>query len=83
MERMEQELGLTAAQKTRVDSIMHRRMKERGVLEDSMRNRMRAFFDSTRAEIDSVLTPAQRTQLREKFPPPGPGAPHGERRPGD
>jgi Spy/CpxP family protein refolding chaperone len=62
-QRFASELGLTPAQVTQVDSIMARGMSVRRALEDSMRPRMRAQIDSTRAQIERVLTPDQRTKF--------------------
>ena len=62
-QRFATELGLTPAQVTQVDSIMARGMATRRALEDSMRQRLRADLDSTRAQIERILTPDQ----REKF----------------
>jgi len=69
-EEIQRELGLSPAQKAQVDSIMDRRMAQRRVVEDSLRHRMRIFFDSTRVEVDRVLTPEQREKLRTLFPMP-------------
>jgi Spy/CpxP family protein refolding chaperone len=57
------ELGLSATQVMQVDSIMSRSMAARQALEDSMRPRMRALLDSTRAQIEGVLTPDQRQKF--------------------
>lgn len=62
-QRFASELGLNTTQIAQVDSIMARRTAERRVLEDSMRPRMRALLDSTRSDIDRVLTPDQRKKL--------------------
>lgn len=62
-QRFASELGLNATQIAQVDSIMARRTAERRALEDSMRPRMRAVLDSTRSDIDRVLTPDQRKKL--------------------
>lgn len=72
------DLDLTPDQRTRVDSIVTRRMKQRHDLMAPVRERMRQLFDSTRMEVDSVLTPAQRAKLDQLHargmggPPPGP-----------
>lgn len=62
-QRFETELGLTPAQMTQVDSIMGRSMAERHAIEDSVRPRMRAILDSTRSQIESILTPDQRQKF--------------------
>jgi Spy/CpxP family protein refolding chaperone len=72
------DLDLTPEQRTRVDSIVTRRMKQRHDLMAPVRDRMRQLFDSTRMEVDAVLTPAQRAKLGQLHtrgmggPPPGP-----------
>jgi Spy/CpxP family protein refolding chaperone len=76
-EEIQNQLGLTPAQKAQVDSIMDRRMAQRRVLEDSLRRRMHVFFDSTRAEVDKVLTAEQREKLKTLFPPPPDSGPRG------
>ena len=62
-QRFASELGLNATQIVQVDSIMARRTAARRALEDSMQPRMRALLDSTRSDIDRVLTPDQRKKL--------------------
>jgi Spy/CpxP family protein refolding chaperone len=62
-QRFETELGLTPAQMTQVDSIMGRSMAERHAIEDSVRPRMRAILDTTRSQIESILTPDQRQKF--------------------
>jgi Spy/CpxP family protein refolding chaperone len=82
--RLTDELGLTEAQRVRVESIVTRRMAERRELVAPAKERMRQLLDSTRADIEAVLTPDQRAKLaklRERgdrmrggppLPPPGP-----------
>ena len=53
------ELGLTPAQRARVDSIMTRRRQHTDALWQQDGQRIRAAVDSTRAEIRTVLTPQQ------------------------
>jgi Spy/CpxP family protein refolding chaperone len=62
-QRFATELGLTPAQMAQVDSIMGRSMAERHALEDSIRPRMRTILDSTRSQIERVLTPDQRQKF--------------------
>jgi Spy/CpxP family protein refolding chaperone len=62
-QRFASELGLTPRQVAQVDSIMSRRMAERRALEDSVAPRMRSLLDSTRADIEQVLTPEQRQKF--------------------
>ena len=78
-DRFARELGLSTAQATRVDSIMEHRMAAIESLQREVRPRMRQLVDSTRAQIDSVLTPAQRERFHEmerrRMRPPTDGAP--------
>ena len=77
--RLTRELDLTQSQQHAVDSIMASNEGEFQALEREMRPRMRAFLERTRAEIDSVLTPAQREKFHKFGPPDGPpGRPPGE-----
>ena len=59
-ERLLRQLDLTEEQQTRIEAIL-----------DAARPRYAAVRESTRAEIDRVLTPEQRTKLKEiedRFP---------------
>jgi Spy/CpxP family protein refolding chaperone len=63
------ELGLTAEQRVRVDSIMARRRERTDSLWQVDGTRIRAAVDSARAEIRTVLTPQQAAdydRLREE-----------------
>jgi hypothetical protein len=60
---LEHELGLSPAQSAAVDSIMRYRMSERDSVMARTWPRMRQLLDSTRSDIERVLTPEQ----REKF----------------
>lgn len=63
------ELGLTATQRVRVDSIMARRRERTDSLWQEDGKRIRAAVDSARAEIRTVLTPRQAAdydRLREQ-----------------
>jgi Spy/CpxP family protein refolding chaperone len=62
-QRFASELGLSTAQVAQVDSILTRSMAERRALDDSVRPRMRALVDSTRARIERILTPEQRQKF--------------------
>jgi hypothetical protein len=73
--RLADELALSPAQRVRVDSIVSRRMAERRALLAPVRERMTQIVDSTRAELDSVLTADQRARLGRLRPPPGPRPP--------
>lgn len=82
--RIETELGLSAAQKTQVDSILSRQMAKRRALDDSIGLRMHALMDSTRTAIDRVLTPEQRQKMAamraRRDSMRGPGGPGGRDR---
>ena len=74
--RLEHELGLSSAQSAAVDSIMRHRMAQRDSLMAHTWPVMRQLLDSTRFDIERVLTPEQREkfeQLRVREPggPPG------------
>jgi hypothetical protein len=64
-DRLTRELDLTPEQRVRVDSIVTRRMAQRKELMAPVRERMRQLFDSTRTDVDAVLTPAQRATLEK------------------
>jgi Spy/CpxP family protein refolding chaperone len=59
-DRLTRELDLTPEQRVRVDSIVTRRMAQRREIMTPVRERMRQLFDSTRTDVEAVLTPAQR-----------------------
>jgi Spy/CpxP family protein refolding chaperone len=75
-DRIARELDLTPAQRVRVDSIMARRIRDIEQVRQEVGPRVRQIFATTRAEIDSVLTPAQRERMHALFPRHrgGPGA---------
>jgi len=73
---LEHELGLSPAQSVAVDSIMRHRMAQRDSLMAHAWPVMRQLLDSTRYDIEKVLTPEQKAkfeQLRSREPggPPG------------
>jgi hypothetical protein len=79
---LERELGLSPAQSAAVDSITRHRMAQRDSLMARTFPVMRALLDSTRSDIERVLTPDQRAkfeQLRFREPdgPPGVMMRHG------
>lgn len=80
-DRMARALALTPAQRTQVDSIMSQSMRRIEQMQQQIRPQMRGIFTETRARIDSVLTPEQRTRLRELFPRRG--RERGDTGPGD
>lgn len=61
-ERFAHDLGLTADQQARIDTIMQHRMAAFDSIQQESRPRVRALIAATRAQIDSVLTPQQRDQ---------------------
>ncbi len=75
VKRLTRELDLSEAQQHAVDSIMAANEGEFRALEQEMRPRMRAFLEKSRAQIDSVLTPAQRERFHKFGPPEGPEGP--------
>jgi Spy/CpxP family protein refolding chaperone len=66
-DRLARELDLTPAQRARVDSIMARRIHDIEQVRQDVRPRVRQIFATTRAELDSVLTPAQRDRMNAMF----------------
>lgn len=62
-DRMEHELGLTPAQSAAVDSVMRYRMAQRDSVMAHTFPVMRALLDSTRVDIEKVLTPDQRKKF--------------------
>lgn len=73
--RLEHELGLSPAQSAAVDSVMRHRLAQRDSLMAHTFPVMRALLDSTRIDIERVLTPDQRAKfekMRFMGRPPGP-----------
>lgn len=62
-ERLKDELGLSPAQTASVDSITRHRMSQRDSLMAHTWPVMRELLDSTRTDIERVLTPEQRTKF--------------------
>ena len=75
VQRLTRELDLTATQQQAIDSIMAGNEAEFAAMEKEMRPRMKAFFERSRGQIDSVLTPAQREKFHRFGPPDGPPGP--------
>ncbi len=74
------ELGLTAEQKQKVDSLMEQQMAEFRAVRSEMQPRIDTIFSVTRRAIDSILTPDQRTKAEElmrRRGPRGRGGPGG------
>jgi hypothetical protein len=63
--RLEHELGLTPSQSAAVDSVMRHRMAQRDSLMAHTFPVMRALLDSTRVDIERVLTPDQRSKFEK------------------
>jgi Spy/CpxP family protein refolding chaperone len=59
-ERFARELGLSAEQQTRIDSIMGRQIRTLREIREQARPRIDSVLAETRRQIDAVLTPAQR-----------------------
>lgn len=57
-----EQLNLSVEQRTQVEGIMERRRAQTSAFWENEGSRLRALVDSTRSEIRSVLTPAQREQ---------------------
>lgn len=81
-DRFSEELDLTPLQRARFDSLMERRMQALRALHEATRPRMDSLLETTRAEIDAMLTPEQRQklramreQVRRGMPGPGSGPP--------
>lgn len=78
--------GLTAAQRTRIDSVLIARRAEIDGFWRGPGQSLRAILDSTRADVRAVLTPEQRARfdsahaehtrrMRGRFGPGGPQGP--------
>lgn len=59
------QIDLSAEQKAAVDSIMENRRREMDAFWKQHNPEVRAIIDSTRTEIDRVLTPEQRQKFEE------------------
>lgn len=64
-DRLARLLGLTPAQRTRVDSIMTNSYTATRSAHESIRPRVDSIFAQTRRAIDSALTPTQRAKLEQ------------------
>ena len=72
-QRFAREIGLTADQQVRVDSIMDREIKGIHAVRSEVQPRLDSIITRTRRELDSVLTPEQRKkaeEMRKRHPPP-------------
>jgi Spy/CpxP family protein refolding chaperone len=82
--RFAKEVGLSAEQQTRIDSIMDRQGRELRAIRSKVQPQLDSIISRTRREFDAVLTPEQRRkadEIRRKHPRP-PGPPSGEFGPG-
>jgi Spy/CpxP family protein refolding chaperone len=73
-ERFGRDLGLTPVQAAKIDSIFARHRPAIDSARAESEPKIRAIIDQTRREIDSVLTPEQRTKLHDRMMrerPPG------------
>ena len=75
--RFARELGVTAAQQQRIDSIMDRQGQELRAVRRTVQPQLDSIISRTRRQLDSVLTPEQRKkaeEIRRRYPrrPPGP-----------
>jgi Spy/CpxP family protein refolding chaperone len=66
--RFAKEVGLSAEQQTRIDSIMDRQGRELRAIRGKVQPQLDSIISRTRRELDSVLTPDQRKKAAE--PPP-------------
>jgi len=71
IERFADDLGLTAAQRTEIETLLDRYRASTRELWHQVRPKYRALMDSVRVEIEAVLTPEQveqyRALLRERY----------------
>jgi len=63
--RLEHELGLSPAQSASVDSVMRHRMAQRDSVMSKTFPVMRALLDSTRTDIERLLTAEQKAQFEK------------------
>jgi Spy/CpxP family protein refolding chaperone len=70
------EVGLSAQQQARIDSIMDRQGRELRTIRRQVQPQLDSIVSRTRRELDSILTPEQRqkaAEIRRRHPrPPGP-----------
>jgi Spy/CpxP family protein refolding chaperone len=59
------ELGLTPAQRVRIDSLMDRQLQEIRAVREQVQPRLDSIVGQTRREIDAILTPEQRKKAQE------------------
>jgi hypothetical protein len=79
-DRFAREVGLSAEQQSRIDSIMARLGQELRTVRGTVQPQLDSIISRMRRQIDSVLTPEQRKkaeEIRRQHPRP-PGPPPGE-----
>jgi Spy/CpxP family protein refolding chaperone len=65
LHRLDQHLQLDDAQEKKIEEILERRRARIDALWSGVRSQVRAEIDETNAEIESVLTPEQRTKFEK------------------
>jgi hypothetical protein len=73
LSRLQRELGLSPAQRERVDSVLARREADVRALMTEMHPRFEAISERTRRDIQAALTPDQQkrfTEMRKHAGPP-------------
>ncbi len=63
-DRLARELALTDAQRTQLDSVLTRQTARFRATREQIQPQMDSIFAQTRVQIDSLLTPPQREQLK-------------------
>jgi hypothetical protein len=63
--RIHDQLGLAPEQRAAVDTVLARRARQLDTARHRMEPEMLAIMQTTRAQIDSILTPEQRVKLEE------------------
>ena len=63
-DRLARELALTDSQRVQFDSVLSRQTSRFRATREQIQPQMDSIFAQTRAQIDSILTPAQREQLK-------------------
>jgi Spy/CpxP family protein refolding chaperone len=63
--RIHDQLGLTSEQRAAVDTLLSRRARQLEAARHQMEPEMLRIMRTTRAQIDSILTPDQRARLEE------------------
>lgn len=69
VDRLSSELSLSGSQRTRLDSVMERQAAAFKKIREETQPKIKALVDSSRAQIDQLLTPDQRAKyakIRER-----------------